>query len=89
MKLHGFAALAAIIAMVSAGSALACEMHKDGHASLTTAKAEPIPVPAPKPAVVETRALAVSKPAEKPAMSSMTQGYSGCERMRTTVYLTN
>lgn len=89
MKLHGFAALTAIIAMLSAGSAIAGEMRKDGHASLTTARAEPIPIPEPKPAAVETRALAVSKPAEKSAMSSMNQGYTGRKRLRHTVYLTN
>lgn len=87
MKVHGLAALAAIIAVAAADSAVACDMHESHAAMTTAATVEPLPVPEQAPVKVE--AMPVSKPAEQPSMSSINQGYSGCERLKNTVFLTN
>lgn len=85
-------ALACVSALAVASPSLACEMHKDGHAKLTTATAEPAPLPPAPKIEVDTKAMQVAPvvPAE-PAMTKRSQssGYMGCMRNKQTVLLTH
>ena len=85
-------ALAFVSAIGFAGPAFACEMHKNGHAKLTTATAEPAPLPPAPKVEVDTKALQVS-PAipEEPVMTKRyeSSGYMGCMRNKQTVLLTH
>jgi hypothetical protein len=74
----------------ASGAAFACDMHKNGHASLQTAATAPaaVPPPAAIPAPKPEPVMLPSTPAAVEAMS--TEAYGGCaKRNKQTVYYTD